>query len=301
MEYGSKGRRLRKPLLALALVLLCGALALCYIAAGRHERAAVPVKPGQRLEAADVDRLFPELAVTAADRNTEAGEAAEINLSEKDETVLITEGGEYRLTGKMKGQVRIAAEEQTVHLVLDNCSVSSREGPALYVESAGKVILTLAEGTSNVFGDSGRYQKGEDVEACVFSDADLTVNGTGALAVNGLYKDAVRSRNVVKIMGGNLTLKCKRSGIHGTDGILVEGGSLNISSEKYGLRTTKSGPDGRGNLVVIGGEHRIIAGRHAFLVGRGDLYVSGCVIHDRSIVSTANVGGLTSIQSGCIQ
>ena len=131
MEYGSKDRHIRKPLLVLSLVLLCGALALCYIAAGRHERTASPVQPGRRLEAADVDRLFPQLAVTAADRSTEAGEAAVIDLSAKDETVLITEGGEYRLTGKMKGQVRIAAEEQTVHLVLDNCSVTSREGPAL--------------------------------------------------------------------------------------------------------------------------------------------------------------------------
>ena len=75
----------------------------------------------------------------------------------------------------------------------------------------------------------------------------------------------------------------------------------NISSEKNGLRTTKSGADGRGNLVISGGDHRIIAGRHAFLVGRGDLYVYNCRIFDKSIVSTWNVGGQVKVQSGCIQ
>ena len=103
------------------------------------------------------------------------------------------------------------------------------------------------------------------------------------------------------VVDGEITIKCKRSGIHGTDGILVAGGRLSISSEKYGLRTVKSGADGRGNLVVSGGEHRIIAGRHAFLVSRGDLYVYNCEVSDNSIVSTASVGGRTRIQSGCFE
>ena len=302
MGHGSKDRFIRKALLVLSLVLLCGALALCWVAGSRHERGTAPMESGQPLTTEEVDSLFPRLATTAADRTTDGTDAREIDLTaQPEDTVLITEGGVYRLSGELNGRIRIAAEEQTVHLILDNCTVTSREGPALYVESAGKVILTLAEGSLNIFGDSGHYLKVEDAEACIFSDADLTFNGTGALTVNGLYKDAIRSRNVVKILDGNITIKCKRSGVHGTDGILVAGGSLNISSEKYGLRTTKSGTDGRGNLIVMGGEHWIIAGKHAFLTGRADLYVSGCVIHDRSIVSTSNVGGRTSIQSGCVQ
>ena len=100
---------------------------------------------------------------------------------------------------------------------------------------------------------------------------------------------------------GQITVNCKRTGLQGADGILVSGGSLQISSEKYGRRTTRSGADGRGNLVISGGEHRIIAGRHAFLVGRADLYVFNCKIFDKSIVSTASVGGRTVIQSGCIR
>ena len=285
----------------IALPVLCAALALCYYYGERIESRRVPAEPTVPLSEEEAALDFPRLAVTRADHETEADAAAEINLSERSGECVITDGGAYRLSGRLSGCLKIDAQEQTVHLVLDGAAVESGDGPALWVQSAGKVILTLAEGTENSFSDSGDYRDYPDTEACVFSEADLTINGSGKLTVNGFYKDAVRSQNVVRILGGEINIKCKRTGIHGTDGIHVTGGKISISSEKNGFGTTKSGKDGRGNAIISGGEHSVIAGRHAFLVGRGDLYIYNCTVKDRSVVSTYNVGGQIRVQDGCVQ
>ena len=300
LTSGSRRTRTRL-LLWLALAVLCAALALCWVVGARYERARQPREAEIPLTEEEMNQEFPLLALTRADRETGDENAQTLDLSEYQGECVIREGGVYVLSGSLDGVIRIEAEEQTVHLVLDSVTVVSSNGPALLVESAGKVILTLPEYSESTLSDTGHYPKGAEAEACVWSSADLTINGTGALTVNGLYKDAIRSKNVVRVVDGEITIKCKRSGIHGTDGILVAGGRLSISSEKYGLRTVKSGADGRGNLVVSGGEHRIIAGRHAFLVSRGDLYVYNCKVSDNSIVSTASVGGRTRIQSGCFE
>lgn len=291
----------QKLLRPAALVLLCAALALCWVIGKSYEpsvRSGETELPLTEAEAAELH--FPLLALTRADQDTEGEGALDLDLSACTGECLITEGGTFRLRGSLNGTLRIAAEEQTVHLLLDNVTVTSPSGPALLAESAGKLILTLPENTVSTFSDSGRYA-GSDDEACVSCRADLTINGKGALVVNGFYKDAVRSAGVVRIPEGEITIKCKRTGIHGADGIFVGGGKLNISSEKHGLRTTKSGAEGRGSLVVAGGDHRIIAGRYAFLTARGDLYVYRCRIYDTSIVSTYSVGGQVRIQSGCFK
>ena len=295
-----KGRARERSLQIVLLILLCGALALCWIVGSRHDERRNPPEPEVPISGEDFSISLPYLTVTRADHETESTEAQTVNLSEQKDELLIS-GGEWILTGKMTGRIRIAAEDQNVHLFLAGATLNSREGPAIQVESAGKVIITLTEGSENQISDSGDYRKSQDAEACIYSAADLTINGTGALIVNGLFKDAIRSRNVVKIMDGKITIRSKRTGIHGTDGIHVAGGELDISSEKVGLRTTKAGTEGRGDLVVAGGILRIIAGRNAFVAERGNLYIYNCSIFDKSVVNTWNVGGKVKVQDGCIQ
>lgn len=299
-ESGSGSLR-RKALLCTALVLLCAALALCWLAGRRHDQGLLPREPEVPMTEEELDLQFPLLALTRADRDTEGSYPQDLDLSAFGTECLITEGGTYRLSGSLKGVLRIAAEEQTVHLLLDNISITASEGPALLAESKGKLILTLPAGTRSTISDSGHYPNGSDTESCIFSKGDLTINGSGTLVVNGLYKDAIHSKNIVRIPEGEIIIKCKRTGIHGSDGIYVCGGNLNISSQKNSLRTTKSGVDGRGNLVIAGGDHQLISGRHAFLTSRGDLYIYNCRIFDNSIVSTYNIGGKRVVQSGCIQ
>lgn len=288
----------------LILLALCAAAVICWNFGAAHQRGSVPAVDAWELgKDTDtvVEEIAPRLAVTQTDTDVDSRGAVRIDLSSEAEEFTITEGGNYCLTGNLDGRLRIAtSKEKFVHLFLDGVTVNAPNGPALYVESASKVVITVLPDTENVFSDFGDYKDWPDVEACIYSTCDLTINGSGAMTVHGYYEDAVRSRDVLKILDGDLTIKCKRTAIHGTDGIHVTGGTLRISTEKNGFKTTKTGVDGRGDMIISGGNHTIIAGRYAFICERGDLYIYNCKINQKSVVDTFKVGGLRRIQSGCV-
>lgn len=284
-----------------ALLVLMLALAICWSVGASHESqkdkyqyVAVPMSD------TDLQSQLSYLQITDLDQMVEGTEIKTMNFDNKSGIVEITEGGDYLISGKITGMIHIDAKEQNVHLFLNGLELLSKSGPAIYCENADKLVITLVDGTQNTVSDSGDYREYDDLEACIYSDCDMTFNGTGDLKVNGYYKDAIRSRDIVKILGGTYTIKCKRTAIHGNDGILVKDGEFMISSEKNGLKTTKRGTDGRGSLIVAGGEMNIIAGRYAFVTTKGNLYLYDCTVHSRSIVDTYSVGGAKKVQGGCV-
>lgn len=298
MRYLRKNNTLLKRLLLLLILCLC--LVFCWVIGVKYdmENAHISNLPGNSISATED---FPYLAVTQTDARTDSIDETTIFLDDYVGEVLITEAGDYRLTGELEGCVRIQAEEQIVHLFLDNATITAKEGPALRVDSAGKVLITLTPDSSNHISDSGHYRSEQVYEACIASESDLTINGFGALDVYGLYKDAIHSKDIVKILGGNITVRCKRTGIRGNDGIYVMDGNISVSSEKDGFKTTKSGADGRGNLVIGGGNISLIVGQYAFVCARADLHVYNCSIYHKSVVDICDVGGNAIIQEGCVK
>lgn len=282
-----------------ALVFLVFALVLCWTAGKNHEGRKPYAEIPESNE--EFETNFPYLALTELDKQSELSDVETINLSEYNGICEITKGGNFRLTGEINGTVCISAKEQNVHLFLDNATIKSAVGPALYCKEADKLVITLPKNTENIVSDSGKYQADEEIEGCIYSTCDMTLNGNGKLTVNGLYKDAIRSKDLVKILDGEYEIKCKRTGIHGNDGIYICGGDFTILSEKNGLKTTKTGAEGRGDLVIGGGEFTIIAGQYAFVTVQADLCVYDCRISDSCIVDVYKVAGLVNIQKGCLE
>lgn len=292
MQYSNK------PYIIIVLIV---ALLVCWKAGTAYEAAAAKRQVNIPESEEELGENFSYLAVTQHDRETEMTEPADVNLSQIEGSYKITSGGQFHLTGKLRGTLVINAAEENVHLFLDNVSITSKSGPAIYCQDASKLVITLMPGTENTISDSGSYHAAEKAEACIYSKCDLTINGTGGLLVNGYYKDAIRSKDIVKILDGVYTIKCKRTGIHGNDGVLISGESLTISSEEYGIKTTNSGAEGRGNVIISGGELTVIAGRYAFVVTQANLLIYNCTISERSVVNTYDVGGMVNIQEGCVQ
>lgn len=291
-------RSSNKPLLLISLLV---ALALCWVVGTVHDSAAAKKQVDVPATKEELQEIPPYLSIKQLDEETEMTAPVDIDLSQSEDGYEITTGGQFRLTGELRGTLVIRAEEQNVHLFLDNVSITSKSGPAVYCHDTNKLIITLLPGTENRISDSGDYRADEDVEACIYSECGITFNGTGELVVNGHYKDAIKSKDVVKVLDGVYTLKCKRTGIHGNDGILISGGNFMISSEKYGLKTSKSGAEGRGTLIITGGEFSIIAGRYSFVVTKANLVIYDCTIFERSVAGTYDVGGIVSVQEGCVQ
>nr|WP_246227599.1 carbohydrate-binding domain-containing protein [Propioniciclava coleopterorum] len=97
--------------------------------------------------------------------------------------VTITAPGTYVLTGRLSGQVVVAADaEGQVTLLLSDASIASATGAALVVSKADAVAVVLADGTSNSLASAAEYATatGEDApNAALFSMADLTIGARG--------------------------------------------------------------------------------------------------------------------------
>lgn len=82
--------------------------------------------------------------------------------------------------------------------------------PLFIARAEGVPMIVLAEGTENTLTDGNEYiyaSAGEDEpNAALFSKADLTITGTGALTVEGNYNDAITSKDGLLIHSGAIVV-----------------------------------------------------------------------------------------------
>jgi hypothetical protein len=281
------------------------ALWLCWKAGVAHEKMILSQEEADTVLAAESEseEAFPYLAVTALEQKTTPENAISINLEDYEDEVILDEEGNYILNGSLSGHILVDAKKQNIHLFLNNVTIKSEGGPAIIVpdDSGERLMITLLEGTENIISDNGDFRSYDEYDAAIDASCDIIINGSGALTVNGYYKDAIRSRDIVKILDGSYTIKCKRNGIMGNDGILVDGGNITISSEKNGFKTSNKGKNGRGNIVISGGEAAVVAGQYAFVTTKADIYIYNCTVNSKSLVGTYDCGGTAQIREGCVQ
>lgn len=240
--------------------------------------------------------------VTRQDETTEPQDPQEINLSNcKNESLLLTKAGDFWLSGSLEeGRIVVDVDEdELVHLYLAGVNISSGRGPAIVVEEASKVIVTLVSGTENVLSDSPDYTDYEECKACLYCAPDLTINGDGSLRVFGYHEDGIRSKDRVKLLGGSIEVQAKGDGIRGSDGILITGAALDIQSEQNGLRTANQGAGGKGVVEIRGGMLSLIAGRNG-IYAASDLYMRDCVCSVNAVEEKARTEGTAYIAEGCL-
>ena len=183
-----------------------------------------------------------------------------------DGVLTISAAGNYLLKGAFAGQIRVEAEkEDNVHLIFDGLTVESSMAPVCIV-SAKNAAITLLEGTENTVTDGSDYTfaDGEDEpDAALYSKTDLTINGTGALKVNGNYKNGIVSKDDLKIVGGTIIVNAVYNGIKGKDSLTVGGGVVNVTAGNDALKASNDEDPSRGWVVIEDGELRIEAGDDA--------------------------------------
>lgn len=137
----------------------------------------------------------------------------------EDNHVTITQGGRYELTGKGEGiEVAVAdSVSDDVTLVLNGASLASID-----FQSSGTNILTLAEDTENIISQT-------DVG---ISATNLTINGKGNLTMNNI----------------------EQYGVFAVDDLVVESGTLEITSNGSGLYTLHESDPEHANLTINGGD-----------------------------------------------
>lgn len=205
-----------------------------------------------------------EVAVTLKDGASGVADSASGAVTVDGDTVTITAAGTYRLSGALTdGKVVIAAgEEDVVRVVLDGATVESSTVSPFVVQSANEAILFLEDGSTNSLKDAATYtDQGTDApNAALYSMADLTLAGTGSLAVNGQYSDGIVSKDGLVLAAGNVTVQAADDGIKGKDYAVLLDGAYQVTAGGDGFKSDNDTDDGRGWLLVNGGKITVTAG-----------------------------------------
>ncbi len=197
------------------------------------------------------------------------GDSAEIsgNGAAADGSIItITENGTYVISGTLTdGQIIVdAGDEDDVRLVLNGVSITSSDSAPIYVENADKTVLILADGSENYISDASKYidsnESEDEPNAAIFSKDDLSITGSGSLAVEGNYKDGIASKNDLKITGGTITVTAVEDGIRGRDSVSINGGSFDITAGLDGLKSNNDSESDQGYIILDGGSFRIVSG-----------------------------------------
>ncbi len=179
--------------------------------------------------------------------------------------VTITSAGTYIISGTINnGRIIVdTKEDQPVRLVLNGADITCMESAPIYISSAEKAVLILPEGTNNNITDGKNYVVGNDEtdepDSAIFSKSDLTINGTGSLTINANYKNAITSKDELKIMSGNITLNSAGDGIKGRDFVAIRDGIVNINAKEDGIKSNNDEDAEKGFVLIEGGSVNIIA------------------------------------------
>lgn len=196
-----------------------------------------------------------------------SGTAAGVTAS--GSTVTVGKAGVYRLSGSLAGQVRVAAgEADLVVLVLDGVDINNDAGAAIEVVSADDVAIELAAGSQNTVSDATSYPADADADAAIHSASDLTISGDGSLTVTGNGNDGITSKDDLVVLGGTITVTAADDALRGKDALVVEGGTLQLTATA-GDGMKSDGDDDeqsadidwtRGYILVRGGTIEATAG-----------------------------------------
>ncbi|MBL0939140.1 MAG: carbohydrate-binding domain-containing protein [Gemmatimonadaceae bacterium] len=176
-------------------------------------------------------------------------------------SVTISRAGTYRLRGTLAdGQVMVhTSDTGVVKLVLDGVSLSRSADAALFISKAKRAAIILASGSSNTITDGATYPAGVDQNAALFSKANLSIGGTGALTVTGRYLDGITGKDGLVIRSGTISVTAVDDGIRGKDYLVIRGGTFVVNAGGDAYKSDEEGDATLGYVLVSGGTHTLTA------------------------------------------
>ncbi|MBQ3879925.1 MAG: carbohydrate-binding domain-containing protein [Oscillospiraceae bacterium] len=181
--------------------------------------------------------------------------------------VTITKAGTYIISGTLSdGYILIDAEKtEKIQLVLDGASITSSDFAAIYVRSADKVFVTLADGSENTLANGGSFAQIDenDVDAVIFSKDDLTVNGSGALTITSPAGRGIVCKDELVLADVTLSIDAEDTAIRANDSISIASGTYDLTSPEDGLHAENNDDETLGNIYIASGAFTINVGDDA--------------------------------------
>ena len=210
-------------------------------------------------------------------------------------TVTIDAAGTYRLSGSLTdGQIVVnSTGPGIVRLILDGVTIANSTTAPVDVIAAGKVLVFLADGSTNQLSDATTYTYPPDVDepnAALFSAVNTTIAGTGSLSVTGNADDGITAKDGLVIDAGTITVTAKDDAIRGKDYLVINGGTITATAGGDGLKSDNDVDAACGYISLVAGTVTLTTGGDA-VKGKTDVIISGGAL-------TATAGGGSGVAPG---
>ena len=147
--------------------------------------------------------------------------------------------------------------DKRFQILLNGAEITNPHGAAINNQGSKSLYVVLADGTANCLQDGPEYTMvdEEDQKATLFSEGQIIFSGKGKLDVIAVGRGAIRSDDYIRVRPG-VKINVSSSaldGLRANDGIILDGGVLNIETTGAGAKGMRSG----GVMHVNGG--RLVA------------------------------------------
>ena len=171
--------------------------------------------------------------------------------------------------------------DKRFQVYLDGADITNPQGAAINNQGSKSFYVVLADGSTNTLRDGSNYAMvaDEDQKAALFSEGQMIFSGKGTLNVYAVGRGGIRSDDYIRIRPG-VKLYVNSSaldGLRANDGIMVDGGVVNIEATGAGAKGVRSG----GVMTVNGG--RMIS------ISAGDTRIG---LDDEGVVDTTACAAL---------
>ena len=186
------------------------------------------------------------------------GETAGVAIN--GQTMTITAEGTYIFSRTLsEGQIVVDADNAKVQIVFDNVDITCASSAAVYVKSAEKVFVTLAEGSQNTLRNTDEYVAIDDnnIDAVIFAKSDLTLNGTGSLTIVSAEGHGIVSKDDLKITGGTYDITAAGHAFSGKDSVRIADGTFILTAEKDGIHAENADDEEKGYIYIADGDFTI--------------------------------------------
>lgn len=189
--------------------------------------------------------------------------------------IWIQAAGIYHLSGDWNGSICVqVGNEDKVKLRLEGVSIQSQGMPAIQVQNADKVTLTVVDGTNNYLTT---YGTDAENDAAIYSRDDLTIKGNGSLEVFCDNEHGIACNNDLEIENSTLSVTAEKTAIFAHQSILISGGTIIATGNNTGIRC-KDWITITGGYVIASGGKKADAERGGLVSDTGILSIEGGTI-----------------------
>ncbi len=178
-------------------------------------------------------------------------------------TVTITDEGTYIFSGTLSNGMIIvdAKETDKPQLVFDGVNITNKTCAPVYIKTADKLFITLADGSENTLSNGEEFIQIDDsnIDGAIFSKQDLTFNGTGKLAIISPNDHGIVCKDDLVFTGGTYTISSASHGLDVNDSVRIKDTTLKIAAGKDGIHTENSDDSSKGFFYMESGNINIQA------------------------------------------